>query len=171
LFFNTAITNMSNKNNIAEERSLIILKPDALQRGLTGQILHRFERKGLKIVGLKMIELEDLIIDEHYAHQKDKPFFVSLKHYMKSAPVILLVLSGIKAVQAIRLIVGPTRGYEADAGSIRGDFAMSGQSNIVHASDSAENAEVEIKRFFKSHELFDYQKPDFPWLYSDSISE
>jgi len=162
---------MSNKNNIAEERSLIILKPDALQRGLTGQILHRFERKGLKIVGLKMIELEDLIIDEHYAHQKDKPFFVSLKHYMKSAPVILLVLSGIKAVQAIRLIVGPTRGYEADAGSIRGDFAMSGQSNIVHASDSAENAEVEIKRFFKSHELFDYQKPDFPWLYSDSISE
>ena len=162
---------MSNKNNLAEERSLIILKPDALQRGLAGEIFHRFERKGLKIVGLKMIELEDLILDEHYAHHKDKPFFGSLKHYMKSAPVILLVLSGIKAIQAIRLIVGPTRGYEADAGSIRGDFAMSGQSNIVHASDSAENAEVEIKRFFKSHELFDYQKPDFPWLYSDSLSE
>ena len=158
-------------SNTIEERSLIILKPDALQRGLVGEIFHRLERKGLKIIGLKMIELEDLILDEHYAHHKDKPFFTSLKRYMKSAPVVLLVLSGIKAIQAIRLIVGPTRGYEADAGSIRGDFAMSGQSNIVHASDSAEAAEQEIKRFFKPHELFDYQKPDFPWLYSDSLSE
>ncbi|MEK7621872.1 MAG: nucleoside-diphosphate kinase [Patescibacteria group bacterium] len=160
---------MSNSN--AEERSLLILKPDALQRGLVGEIFCRFENKGLKILGLKMIELEDLILDEHYAHHKDKPFFSSLKRYMKSTPVILLVLSGIKAIQAIRLIVGPTRGYEADAGSIRGDFAMSGQSNIVHASDSVENAEQEIKRFFTPAELFDYQKPDFPWLYSDSISE
>ncbi|MFH1170547.1 MAG: nucleoside-diphosphate kinase [Candidatus Vogelbacteria bacterium] len=157
---------MSNTN---EERSLIILKPDALQRGLVGEIFHRFERKGLKIIGLKMVQLEDLTLDEHYAHHKDKPFFTSLKRYMKSAPVALLVLSGIKAIQAIRLIVGPTRGYEADAGSVRGDFAMSGQSNIVHASDSAETAEQEIKRFFKPDELFDYQKPDFPWLYSDSV--
>ena len=157
---------MSNTN---EERSLIILKPDALQRGLVGEIFHRFERKGLKIIGLKMVQLEDLTLDEHYAHHKDKPFFTSLKRYMKSTPVALLVLSGIKAIQAIRLIVGPTRGYEADAGSVRGDFAMSGQSNIVHASDSAESAEQEIKRFFKPDELFDYQKPDFPWLYSDSV--
>ncbi len=154
-----------------EERSLIILKPDTLQRGLVGEIFHRFERKGMKIIGLKMIELEDLMLDEHYAHHKDKPFFNSLKRYMKSTPVILLALSGIRAVQAIRLIVGPTKGYEADAGSIRGDFAMSGQSNIVHASDSADNAELEIRRFFKPHELFDYQKPDFPWLYSDSLEE
>ncbi|MEK6821029.1 MAG: nucleoside-diphosphate kinase [archaeon] len=153
-----------------EERSLIILKPDALQRGLVGEIFRRFEKKGLKILGLKMVELEDLMLDEHYAHHKDKPFFVSLKRYMKSTPVILVVLSGIKAIQAIRLIVGPTRGYEADAGSIRGDFAMSGQSNIVHASDSPENADLEIKRFFNPDELFDYQKPDFPWLYSDSLT-
>ena len=156
-------------SNSIEERSLIILKPDALQRGLVGEIFHRFERKGLKIIGLKMVQLEDLTLDEHYAHHKDKPFFTSLKRYMKSAPVALLVLSGIKAIQAIRLIVGPTRGYEADAGSVRGDFAMSGQSNIVHASDSVETAEQEIKRFFKPNELFDYQKPDFPWLYSDSV--
>jgi len=156
---------------VNEERILIILKPDALQRGLVGEIFHRFERKGLKIIGLKMIELEDLILDEHYAHHKDKPFFGSLKLYMKSTPVIILVLSGIKAIPAIRLIIGPTRGYEADAGSIRGDFAMSGQSNIVHASDSTENAEQEIKRFFKPEELFEYQKPDFPWLYSDSLSK
>lgn len=151
-----------------EERSLIILKPDALQRGLVGEIFHRFERKGLKIVGLKMMQLEDVALDAHYAHHKDKPFFDALKKFMKSAPVVLVALSGVNAIRAIRLVVGPTKGYEAEAGSIRGDFAMSGQSNIVHASDSNEIAEQEIKRFFRPEELFEYQKPDFPWLYSDS---
>ena len=151
-----------------EERSLIILKPDALQRGLVGELFHRFERKGLKIVGLKMMQLEDVALDAHYAHHKDKPFFDALKKFMKSAPVVLVALSGINAIRAIRLVVGPTKGYEAEAGSIRGDFAMSGQSNIVHASDSAAIAKQEIKRFFKPDELFDYQKPDFPWLYSDN---
>jgi len=150
-----------------EEKSLIIMKPDALQRGLVGEIFRRFERKGLKIIGLKMVELEDVILDEHYAHHKDKPFFDSLKKFMKSAPVVLMVVSGINAVQAIRLIVGPTKGYAADAGSIRGDYAMSGQSNIVHASDSAENATLEVARFFKPDELFNYQKPEFPWVYAD----
>lgn len=152
-----------------EERSLIILKPDALQRSLVGEIFHRFERKGLKIIGLKMMQLEDVTLDAHYAHHKDKSFFDALKKFMKSAPVVLVVVSGINAIRAIRLIVGPTKGYEADAGSIRGDFAMSGQSNIIHASDSATAAEQEIKRFFKPYELFNYQKPDFPWLYSDSV--
>ncbi len=151
----------------SEERSLIIIKPDALQRGLAGEIFHRFERKGLKIIGLKMIELEDIMLEDHYAHHKDQPFFDSLKKFMKSAPVILVVISGLKAIGAIRLIVGPTKGYEADAGSIRGDFSMSGQANIVHASDSAAAAEQEIKRFFKPDELFDYQKPEFPWVYSN----
>ncbi|MBI2100793.1 MAG: nucleoside-diphosphate kinase [Candidatus Vogelbacteria bacterium] len=149
-----------------EERSLIIIKPDALQRGLVGEIFRRFERKGLKIIGLKMIQLEDIMLEDHYAHHKDQPFFDSLKKFMKSAPVILAVISGINAVGAIRLIVGPTKGYEADAGSIRGDFSMSGQANIVHASDSAEAAEQEIKRFFKPVELLDYQKPEFSWVYS-----
>ena len=149
-----------------EERSLIIMKPDALQRGLVGELFHRFERKGLKIVGLKMVQLEDVVLIRHYAHHQDKPFFESLKKFMKSAPVVLAVLSGFRAIQAIRLIVGPTKGYEADAGSIRGDFAMSGPANIVHASDSAVVAEQEISRFFKADELFDYQKPEFPWLYS-----
>jgi len=151
----------------AEEKSLIIMKPDALQRGLVGEIFRRFERKGLKIIGLKMVQLEDVILDEHYAHHKDKPFFDSLKKFMKSAPVVLMAVSGFNAVQAIRLIVGPTKGYAADAGSIRGDYAMSGQSNIVHASDSAENAASEVARFFKLAELFDYQKPEFPWVYAD----
>jgi len=150
-----------------EEQSLIIIKPDALQRGLVGEIFHRFERKGLKIIGLKMIELEDIMLEDHYAHHRDKPFFDSLKKFMKSAPVILVVISGINAIGAIRLIVGPTKGYEADAGSVRGDFSMSGQANIVHASDSTTTAEREITLFFKPGELFDYQKPEFPWVYSN----
>lgn len=154
---------------IKEERSLIIMKPDALQRGLVGEIFHRFERKGLKIVGLKMAQLEDVALDAHYAHHKDQPFFDSLKKFMKSAPVVIVVLSGINAIGAIRLVVGPTTGHAAEAGSVRGDFAMSGQANIVHASDSAAAAEAEIKRFFKPDELFNYQKPEFPWLYSDSV--
>jgi nucleoside-diphosphate kinase len=110
---------MSNDN---EERSLIIIKPDAIQRSLLGQIIHRFERKGLKIIGVKMVEIQDLEVEEHYAHHKDKPFFDSLKEYMQSSPVVMMVISGINAIGATRLIVGPTKGYEADAGSIRGDF-------------------------------------------------
>lgn len=152
--------------NLAE-CSLIIIKPDALQRGLVGEIFRRFERKGLKIVGLKMAELDDVILELHYAHHKDQPFFESLKKFMKSAPVILVVLSGANAIRAIRLIVGSTKGYEADAGSIRGDFSMSGQTNIVHASDSAVAAAAEIERFFTPDELFDYQKSESPWVYGE----
>ena len=149
------------------ERSLVIIKPDAVQRSLLGQIISRFENKGLKILGMKLVQLGDLVLDEHYAHHKDKPFFDSLKRHMQSAPVVLIVLSGFNAVNAIRLIVGPTKGFEADAGRIRGDFALSGQANIVHASDSVENAEAEIKRFFSPNELVSYQKPEYPYLYSE----
>lgn len=150
-----------------EERTLIIVKPDGLQRNLVGEIVHRFERKGLKIIGMKMMNLGDAIIEEHYAHHKEKPFFPTIKNFMKSAPVIVMALSGINAIPAVRLIVGPTRGHEADAGSIRGDFSISGQSNIVHASDSKESAAEEIKRFFKDGEIFDYKKQDFNYIYSD----
>lgn len=153
-----------------EEKTLIIIKPDALQRSLMGEVISRFEKKGLRIVGLKMISLGDAIIDEHYRHLKEKPFFGRIKEFMKSAPVIVVALSGINAVSASRLIVGPTKGYEADAGSIRGDFSISGQTNIVHASDNLEAAKEEIKRFFKSEELFEYQRVDFPFIYgSDEI--
>jgi len=158
-----------NENHPKEEQTLIIMKPDTLQRSLVGQILHRFERKGLKIIGMKMVRLEDVLLDEHYAHLKDKPFFGTIKNYMKSSPVVLLVLSGINAISATRLIVGPTKGHEADAGSIRGDFSISGQSNIVHASDTPGNAKEEITRFFKEEELFSYKKPDFDYIYSDEV--
>jgi nucleoside-diphosphate kinase len=150
-----------------EERTLIIMKPDTLQRSLVGQIIHRFERKGLRIIGMKMMRLEDVTLEEHYAHIKDKPFFVGIKNYMKSSPVIVMALSGINAVSATRLIVGPTKAYEADAGSIRGDFSLSMQSNIVHASDSLENARAEVRRFFKKEDLFEYEKNDFAYIYAD----
>ncbi len=153
------------------EKTLIIMKPDTLQRNLLGEVIRRFERKGLKIIGMKMVQLEDAILEEHYCHHKDKPFFTDLKNYMKSSPVVIMALSGINAVSTTRIIVGPTKGYEADAGSIRGDFSMSMQTNLVHASDSVEIAKEEIKRFFKEKELFDYQKIDFDFLYSKYEAE
>lgn len=154
-------------SQIKEEQTLIIIKPDAIHRSLLGEIVKRFERKGLKIIGLKMMEIGDLLLEDHYAHHKDKPFFASLKDYMQASPVVVLVLAGFNAIAATRLIVGPTAGYEADAGSIRGDFSMSVQSNLVHASDSSASAETEISRFFRPEELFDYQKRDFPLVYSE----
>jgi nucleoside-diphosphate kinase len=148
------------------ERTLIIVKPDALQRNLVGEITKRFERKGLKIAGLKMIQLDDLKLDEHYAHHKDKPFFGGLKEYMKISPVILMVLEGPQVIEAVRLIAGSTKGVEADAGTIRGDLSMTNR-NLVHASDSLETAEVEIERFFTKEELFDYSKIDSDMVFKD----
>lgn len=141
-----------------QERTLIILKPECLQRELVGEIVTRFERKGLKIVGMKMIRIDTVLAEEHYKHHKDKPFFESLKGQMTSAPVIVMALEGKSAISATRLIVGPTKGFEADAGSIRGDYSVSTQSNIVHASDSPETAREEIDRFFKPEELLEYNK-------------
>lgn len=149
------------------ERTLIIIKPDALQRNLLGEIIKRFERKGLKIIGLKMVNMDDVLLDKHYAHHKNKPFFDNLKKFMKSSPTVMIVLEGLGAVSAVRLITGATKGREADAGTIRGDLAMSGQCNIVHASDSHENAEKEIYRFFNNDELFSYEKTDFGFVYSE----
>jgi nucleoside-diphosphate kinase len=150
-----------------DELSLIIIKPDAIQRNLVGEIVGRFENKGLKIIGIKMMSIEDAILDEHYAHIKDKPFFSGVRNFMKTCPVIVLAVSGINAITAIRLLVGPTKGWEADSGSIRGDFSLSTQSNIVHASDSIENGEIEVKRFFNDDEIFTYQKIDTDFIYAE----
>jgi len=161
---------MSNKKSMAhpkEEKTLILVKPDAIQRGLLGEIVTRFERKGLAIVGMKMIQLEDALLEAHYAHIADKPFFVGIKSFMKSSPVVAMVLSGINAVSATRIIVGPTKAYEADAGSIRGDLSLSIQSNIVHASDSPEAAKEEVARFFRPDEIFDYERAHFSFIYAD----
>lgn len=152
-----------------EERSLIIIKPDAIQRSIVGEIITRFERKGLKIIGMKMMYLEDTVVDEHYSHIKDKPFFPRIKKFMTSAPVVVMVVAGLRAIDSIRLIVGITKSYEADAGTIRGDYALSMQSNVVHASDSKENAALEIDRFFKKEELVDYEKVDTKFIFSDDL--
>ena len=150
-----------------EGRTLVLIKPDALQRNLFGEIVHRFERKGLKIIGMKMVRLDDVLLKKHYGKYADKPFFGNLSKFMSSAPVIAMVLSGIKAVSTVRFIVGSTKGYEADVGTIRGDFSLSMQANLVHASDPAEDPEAEINRFFNPEELFDYKKIDFEFIYSE----
>lgn len=150
-----------------EEQVLVIVKPDAIHRGLLGEIFTRFERKGLKIVGMKMIQLEDALLEAHYAHIADKPFFKGIRDFMKSSPVVVAVLSGINAVSATRIIVGPTKGYEAPAGSIRGDLSLSIQSNIVHSSDSVEAGKEEVARFFTQEEVFAFKRADFDYVYAD----
>jgi len=152
---------------IGMERTLLIFKPDALNRALVGEILHRFERKGLKIVGMKMMYLDDDLLDEHYSHLKDKPFFPRIRKFMKSAPSILCVLEGNNVITVVRNLVGVTRGYEASSGTIRGDYSLSGQCNVVHASDSIVASDIEIARFFKDNELFNYEKVDLNFVYAE----
>ena len=149
------------------EKTLVIIKPDAVNRGLIGEVLHRFERKGLKVIGLKMQHLSEKVLEEHYSHLSAKPFFKGLKEFMKSAPSILLAVEGNKAVEVVRQMCGETSGAKALPGTIRGDFYISTQSNIVHASDSIESAEKEIKRFFKEGELFKYRKFDLDLIYAE----
>ncbi|MFY9597368.1 MAG: nucleoside-diphosphate kinase [Dysgonamonadaceae bacterium] len=138
------------------QRTLVILKPSAIQRALVGEVISRFEKKGLQIIGMKMIALTDEVLEEHYAHLKEKPFFQRIKESMKMSPVIVVALKGIDAVQVVRKMTGVTNGREAQPGTIRGDYSMSVQENIVHASESPEIAEIELKRFFSPIELFNY---------------
>lgn len=149
------------------EKTLIILKPSAVLRGLVGEVMRRFEQKGLMLAGCKMMHLDDEILDVHYAHLKDKPFFGQLKDSMKASPVIVQCWQGVDCVKVVRALIGTTNGRYAAAGTIRGDFSMSSQENIVHASDSGESAEIELKRFFKEDELFQYRPIVFANLYAD----
>lgn len=139
------------------EKTLILIKPNAIQRGIMGDILTRFERKGLRVVGLKMMFLDDEILKEHYAHLVERPFYPYLKASMQVGPVVACCLEGAEVVDTVRLMVGATNSRKALPGTIRGDFSMSGEQNVVHASDSPENALIEIKRFFRNEELFDYE--------------
>lgn len=148
------------------ERTLILLKPSAVQRRLIGEVVNRFERKGLHIVGMKMMQLTDAILNEHYAHLTDKPFFPDLCAAMKASPVVAMCVEGCEAVAVVRSITGATNGRKAEPGTIRGDYSMSGQENIVHASDSTENAEIEIRRFFKPEEIFEYPDPTWHFIYN-----
>lgn len=139
------------------ERSLVLLKPDAVQRSIVGEVLQRFEKKGFKIVGLKMIRLDEAILREHYAHHAAKPFFPELSQFMMSSPVVAVVLEGPNAIEYVRHICGTS---PHDLGSIRGDFCLTVDRNIVHSSDSVEAAAAEIQRFFLLGELFEYKRLD-----------
>ncbi|MDR3338619.1 MAG: nucleoside-diphosphate kinase [Candidatus Symbiothrix sp.] len=149
------------------EKTFVILKPGTIQRGLIGEIINRFERKGLLLVGMKMVWLTDAILSEHYAHLKEKPFFQRVKDAMTVCPVILCCWKGKDAVRVVRTITGVTNGREALPGTIRGDYSMSVQENIIHASDSVETAEIELKRFFREEELYDYNPALIKNLYAN----
>lgn len=150
-----------------KEKTLVLVKPDAIQRGLIGEIVGRFEKKGLKLVGMKMMGLDDELLTRHYSHLADKPFFPSLTKFMKSSPVIALCLEGLEVVNAVRGLCGITKAREAEAGSIRGDLAMSVSCNVVHASDSVENAQKEVSNFFKEDEIHDYKKSEYEHVYAE----
>lgn len=139
------------------QRSAVLVKPDGLQRGLIGEIIARFERKGLKLVALKMVNMTDDQLSEWYAEHREKSFFGDLKSYMASMPIVAMVWEGIDAVPVIRKLVGTTLGREAEAGSIRGDFSMSQQLNLIHASANQADAEREIKIVFEEKEILQYQ--------------
>lgn len=130
------------------ERTYIMLKPDCIKRGLVGEVIARIERKGYRLADAKMMMLDAPILREHYAHIADKPFFPEIVEYMTSGPVLAMIVEGENAVKGMRNLMGPTKFEEAMGGTIRGDFAMSTGENVIHGSDSVENAEIEIKRFF-----------------------
>ena len=148
------------------ERSVILLKPDGLQRGLLGEIVSRFEQKGLKLVGLKLMRLNDDVLDAWYAHHKDKDFFKDLKDFMMSSPVVAMLWEGVEAIDTVRKIVGVTHGRLAEAGSIRGDFSMSQQLNLIHASDSNESAKKETDLIFAAEEIFSWESAADCLIYS-----
>lgn len=149
------------------ERTLIIAKPDAVQRGLVGEIVRRLERKGLKLIGMKMISLDEAILQAHYSEHIKKPFYADLENFMKSSPVVVMAWEGFECVDSVRILVGATNPRKADAGTMRGDFAIGEGRNLVHASDSKESGETEVGRFFDKDELFNYDKTEYTDLYPD----
>ncbi len=150
------------------ERTLILLKPDAVQRRLVGHVLERFEKKGLQLVGLKMLVISQELAETHYADHKGKPFYEGLVRFMTSSPVVALALQGQNAVDVARKMMGATFGFKAEPGTIRGDLGVSSSFNLVHGSDSPETAGREIALFFKPEELFTYDLADRIWTYDFS---
>ncbi len=147
-----------------KERTLVLLKPDAVNRRLAGEIISRFERKGLKIVAMKMLQVSREMAEKHYAVHKGKPFYDSLIEYITSAPVIAMVLEGENAISVVRKMMGKTSGQEAEPGTIRGDYSMDVKKNLVHGSDSKESAQREIKIFFNADEIMEYALADEVWI-------
>ncbi len=146
----------SNIRPMAQEKTLILLKPDCVAQGINGTVIKRFEDEGFRIRGCKMIRLTDELLKEHYSHIADRPFFPDVAGFMKSNPVIAIVLGGENVIAHVRDLLGPTDSKAAPKGTIRGDFGSDKMTNVVHASDSPEAAAIEIERFFHHGEIFDY---------------
>ena len=152
---------------MALEKTLVLLKPCTMQRALAGEIISIFEKKGFRICGMKMMQLTDALLSEHYAHLAEKPFFQRVKDSMMTAPIVALCLEGVDAIATVRTLAGPTNGRNAAPGTIRGSYCVSFQENIVHASDSSETAKVELARFFKPEEIFEWKQCTFDYLYAN----
>jgi nucleoside-diphosphate kinase len=146
------------------QRTLILLKPDGVQRHLVGAVIQRFEQKGLRLAGLKLVQANRKLAEKHYAVHKDKPFYNSLLEFITSGPTVAMVWEGREAVSVARTLMGPTDGTKAAPATIRGDFALSVQYNLVHGSDSPENAATEIALWFQPKELVHYQLADATWV-------
>lgn len=152
-------------------RTAVLVKPDGLQRGLIGEIISRFERKGLKLVGLKMVRMTDEMLDQWYTEHREKSFFKNLKDFMGSMPIVAMAWEGIDAVPVVRKLVGTTLGREAEGGSIRGDFGMSQQMNLIHASANNSDAEREVGIVFNADELFNYHSVLEAAVYAEGEAE
>jgi len=147
------------------ERTLIIIKPDGIQRHLAGEMICRFEKKGLKLVAAKFIRISEELAREHYAVHRGKPFFEGVVRYLSSAPVLVMVWEADGVIEITRRMMGATFGYEAEAGTIRGDFGCSRGYNLIHGADSPESAEREISLYFRPEEILEYDLTDAAWLY------
>ncbi|MFQ5505468.1 MAG: nucleoside-diphosphate kinase [Planctomycetota bacterium] len=152
------------------QRTLILAKPDAVQRGLVGRILTRLEEKGLKIVGLKLMNMSPELAEIHYAAHRERPFYAGLVRFMTSSPIVAMAVEGIAAVEICRKMMGATFGSQAEPGTIRGDFGVSNSFNLVHGSDSDDTARRELALFFEASELCEYELGSFAWIY-DPVEE
>jgi len=146
------------------ERTLILLKPDCVQRRLMGRIISRFEDKGLNIIAMKMIQVTPELSKQHYAEHVEKPFYGGLETFITGAPVLAMIIEGLEAIQVVRDMLGPTSGLKAPSGTIRGDFSSSRQMNLVHASDGPDAASREIELYFAQDEICTYEPTVTPWL-------
>lgn len=160
------LTLPAEKRGYPVERTLIIVKPDAVQRGLTGEIIKRFERRGLRIIGMKLLRIDKALAEKHYDVHREKPFFGGLVEYITAGPVVVMALEGSDAIQAARMTIGATKPAQAAAGTIRGDYALEIGRNLAHGSDSVENGRIEVGNFFAEDELCaGWARAVDPWVF------
>lgn len=146
------------------QKTLVLLKPDAVQRGLVGELVSRLERKGLKLVGMKLVKMDDALARQHYAEHVDKPFFKGLAEFITSGPLVAMAIEGEDAIGMVRTLMGETNPANAAPGTVRGDYAVSIGLNLVHGSDSPESAQRELALFFKEDEILEYDRATDPWI-------